>query len=126
MTNICMCKRGFFMLRDCGNPAERPCQNCARPTCHEHLSPSTGMVTCVECAEREEQAMENNVNDPRWVYGYRRRYYSRNNYAPIYWGTSPGSYYDNYDFRSFDRQATDEMVEGDAGGGGAGGDFYES
>ena len=126
MTNVCMCKRGFFVLRDCGNPAERPCQNCARPTCREHLSPSD-TVTCLECAERREQAMVDDVNDPRWVYGYRHRYYSRHHYSPIYWGSSYDSYYDNYDLRSFDRETTDDpMAEGDAGGAGAGGDFYES
>jgi hypothetical protein len=126
MTNTCMCKRGFFMLRDCGNPAERPCQTCARPVCREHLSPRSGMVTCVECEGRAEQQTKNYADDPGWAYGYRHRYYSQHDYTPLYWGTSSGRYYDDYDYRSFDRAATDEVVEGDAGGAGAGGEFYES
>ena len=126
MTNTCMCKRGFFVLRDCGQIAERACERCARPTCHEHLSPRLGMRVCVECAAREIEGRPDDLYDNDWLYSYRRQYYTRDDYSPIYLGPSPGSYYDDYDFRSFDSTAEGEPVEGDFGGAGAGGDFFES
>ncbi len=126
MTNTCMCKRGFFVLRDCGNPANRSCQRCNRPACLEHLSPTTGMLVCVECAAREEQTAVDPTYDPNWTYGYRHRYYTGHHYTPIFWGTTSGSYYNDYDFRSFDNDVLSDDVEGDFGGAGAGGDFYES
>ena len=126
MTNTCMCKRGFFVLRDCGNPAERPCQRCARPVCREHLSPHAGMLACVECVAREEQMTDDPSCDAGWAYRYRHRYYTQHDYDPIYIGTAAGDYYDDYDFRSFDREVTDDVAESDFGGAGAGGEFYES
>ena len=126
MTNLCLCKRGFFALRDCGLPAEKSCERCVRPICHEHLSPRAEMRLCVECAAREEQPAEDTY-DSDWVHGYRHRYYTDSRYQPIYWGSSVGGggYYDDYDFRSFDTVG-DPQVEGDFAGAGAGGDFFDS
>lgn len=129
MTNRCMCKRGFFALRDCDLPAVKQCERCARPTCQTHLSPHSGMRFCVECAARDEelqrQAQADNTYDADWTYGYRHRYYTDSHYQPLFWGPITDSYYDDYDFRSFDREVA-EPVEGDFGGGGAGGDFLGS
>ena len=123
MTNTCMCKRGFFMLRDCGNPAERPCQSCARPVCRLHLSPRTGTTTCLECEARQGQAAEDDVTSASWAYGYRHRYYSQGGYSPVFWGTGSDEYYDDYDFRPFDREEAGGPAEENVG---AGGEFYES
>ncbi len=126
MTNTCLCKRGFFVLRDCGQPAEKPCERCVRPTCREHLSPRTDLRLCVECAAREQAAATDNINDRDWPYDYRRRYYTDDRYTPIYLGSDTGTAFDDYDYRSFDRTVGDDQIEGDFAGAGAGGSFYDS
>jgi hypothetical protein len=49
----CACKRGFFTLRDCGNPATTTCQICSRRVCDQHLAPRIDAKVCVECAARQ-------------------------------------------------------------------------
>jgi hypothetical protein len=36
--DLCSCKRGFFTLRDCANPAVATCKACSRRICQQHLS----------------------------------------------------------------------------------------
>ena len=110
----CRAKRGFFSLRDCGEPSVKQCALCGRPMCSQHLSPRSGFSRCLDC---EGRAAEKDVlqqpksktpppdqplDDPEWSYRYRDRYYSRTHYAPLYVGTYYDSYYDRYDTRSFD------------------------
>jgi hypothetical protein len=122
MTNTCLCKRGFFVLRDCGQPAEKPCERCARPICREHLSQRTEFRLCVECAARDQDLSD--PADRDWLYGYRSTYYTGDRYTPIYLGSDTS--FSDYDYRSFDSTVGDDQTEGDFGGAGAGGSFMDS
>jgi hypothetical protein len=119
----CQCKRGFFALRDCGEPAASTCGTCHRRVCAPHLSPASGFTQCLDCAGRAEpssesqsqsqsQAQESTFDDD-WVYGYRDRYY-RGGYGPVYTGRDYHHYYDSYDTRSFDSGASDTPPDEDA------------
>ena len=119
----CRARRGFFSLRDCGEPSVRQCALCARPICSPHLSPRSGFTRCLDCDGRAvekdvlatpgkkkdaapppppDQPANDPLTDPSWTNRYRDRYYSRTGYAPYYTGAYYDSYYDRYDTRSFD------------------------
>ncbi|WP_026912445.1 hypothetical protein [Patulibacter minatonensis] len=108
----CACKRGFFTLRDCERAATRTCDVCRRRICDEHRAPRVQATVCVECSARqaEDDAVEPLVRtDGRPGVGpvnagegpqvvapedatastarYRRRYYDRHGYEPMWWGT---------------------------------------
>jgi hypothetical protein len=113
----CACKRGFFSLRDCGDPVSTTCSSCGRGVCAAHLSPASGFSQCLDCHARGAQAQTQaqppsttkrqvspNAADDEWVYGYRNSYY-RTGYGPIYSGYYYDHYYDSYDTRTFDRAA---------------------
>jgi hypothetical protein len=53
--DTCACKRGFFTLRDCTNPATTSCSICTRRVCDEHLAPRIDSRVCVECAAKQEE-----------------------------------------------------------------------
>ena len=53
--DMCSCKRGFFTLRDCGNPATTSCELCTRRVCDEHLAPRVDTRVCVECAAKQDE-----------------------------------------------------------------------
>ncbi len=129
--SACAIKRGFFVLRDCGQAAAVTCSMCSRPTCPEHTV-RRGLpgqphqpVICVECSAKNEQAGPDGEASP---YRRRHRFYTSGCYNPIYDGDqAPGAYYDDYDFRGFDSQTPgngDGDVQsgdsGDEGGGDAG------
>ena len=118
MTERCRAKRGFFSLRDCGDPADAPCVDCKRPMCSLHRSPSSGFTRCLDCEARKPVAaaaaaagtagaadavVAEDLNDPVWPYRYRRRYYHSHHYAPTYVGRYYDNYYSDYDYRTFDR-----------------------
>jgi hypothetical protein len=131
----CACKRGFFTLRDCGNPATTSCELCTRRVCDEHLAPRVGARVCVECAAKQDegqdptQAAAAQGQQPRqqargavgqpavddedeilardYPYRYRRRYYSDWGYYPWWWGTYD-PYYDDYGYRYFDDDTDDD------------------
>ena len=102
----CKAKRGFFSLRDCGEPVAKKCALCSRPMCTHHLSPASGYTRCLDCDARQaEQKVAGgtaNVNDPTWPYRYRSSYWRTRGYSPIYGGYFYDPYYNDYDFRSFD------------------------
>jgi hypothetical protein len=56
--DMCACKRGFFTLRDCGNPATTSCEVCTRRVCDEHLAPRVGARVCVECAAKQDEGQD--------------------------------------------------------------------
>ncbi|HSE99143.1 MAG TPA: hypothetical protein VLD57_12820, partial [Blastocatellia bacterium] len=80
--NGCEVRRGFFVLRDCGEPAFNTCMECGRSMCAAHTSMSEAML-CVECGARHHVNEENNgEEDAGWydgqqTYAYRHNYYSR-------------------------------------------------
>lgn len=119
----CQIKRGFFVLRDCAQPAIGECSSCGRAICRECRAPTMSTTLCVDCYGRQ----QNNDDDMDWftghsIYGYRHGYYTSHAYAPVYFGGYHDSYYDEYDVRSFERGADD----GDIGGGHDDADFYAS
>jgi hypothetical protein len=113
MSSQCQCKRGFFALRNCGQPASRQCITCQRFACADHLAPSKGYMECLDCAARagEKKVAEPDVYDDEWAYRYRHGYYRRG-YAPIYWGHHD-RYYDSYDARPFHASSTTAVHDAD-------------
>lgn len=108
---VCAVKRGFFNLRDCGALATGACATCARPICQEHTAPQGAAALCLDCYAREaEAAAAPQAYDSRWAYATRHHYYSTGSYSPFYWGSSYDHYYDDYDCRSFDREAADPLI----------------
>lgn len=102
----CQVKRGFFVLRDCGNGAVAVCSLCNRAVCSEHITPGIAQITCVDCHARQQQ-----TDDPDDIYTYRHRYYTETHYAPIYSGGTYETYYDDYDVRSFDPPTDDDTLD---------------
>jgi hypothetical protein len=109
----CACKRGFFTLRDCERTATRTCDVCRRRVCGDHLAPRVQATVCVECSARQDEdavveplvptpprsgpgRSTPPVDGPQVVAPedatastarYRRRYYDRHGYEPMWWGT---------------------------------------
>lgn len=110
----CACKRGFFTLRDCENAASGTCDVCRRRVCDAHRAPRVQAVVCVECAARqaEDEAvppLPGSAGGPApgatagpEIVGaadaaastarFRRRYYDRHGYQPMWWGTHDSSW----------------------------------
>lgn len=114
----CLVKKGFFVLRDCGNKASQTCSSCERTFCRECSSPERPQL-CVECWARQQQAHLSHKewdeaeaqqwHDSAWVYAYRNRFYHDDKYKPFYAGKYLDDYYDDYDLRSFLDE--DDMLE---------------
>jgi len=124
----CACKRGFFTLRDCENPATTTCSICSRRVCDQHLAPRVDVKVCVECAARQEEegatgtttagaippATATSGEGAASAFGpplerldptsravrFRTRYYRSRNYSPMWWGTYD-PYWDNWAYRSY-------------------------
>jgi hypothetical protein len=96
--DLCSCKRGFFTLRDCANPAAATCSACSRRICSEHLAPSG---ICKECAAKRDE------DEDLGAVGYRTQWYQRRSYAPVWWGTSDPYYYDT-SYRWYDDDQDDD------------------
>lgn len=130
----CACKRGFFTLRDCENPATTTCSICSRRVCDEHLAPRVDVKVCAECAARQEEeraaqpggaqpappapgqaaAMGPQLQrlDPMSFAVRRRfRYYSSYGYNPMWWGT-PDPYWNDWGYRWYG----DDDDDDDGGG----------
>jgi hypothetical protein len=120
MAQRCALKRGFFLLRDCGQPTEDSCTECARPICQDHATRQQGQPICLECQAK--QAEVEGDYDRQWAYAYRHRYYTTHTYHPFYVSTYYDHYYDDYDVRAFDRETSVPLdIEDDTAGG-----FFES
>ncbi len=122
----CRVRKGFFVLRDCKQPATVKCRACRRYVCNEHLhrsqtGPTAGMVRCTECAAKFETDLpKDEPRDSAWRHQYRRSYYGRYGYAPYYFGHH---HYDDYDTRAFRHHADGDYRDHDADGDV---DFYDS
>jgi hypothetical protein len=135
--DTCACKKGFFTLRDCPNPATTSCSICSRRVCDEHLAPRIDTKVCVECAARQEeegtarpgqaaaglgavpeeeqqtafgQPLERLDPTGRAV-RWRTRYYRSYDYSPIWWG-SYDPYWNDWDYRWYG----DDDDDDDGGG----------
>lgn len=85
MTNKCLFKGGFFILRDCENPAMTACNKCGKPACNAHLSSESKYTTCIECSAKSTKTRHYyDHND--WVYSYRHQYYLAG-YLPFMYGS---------------------------------------
>ena len=118
----CAIKRGFFVLRDCGNAAMNSCQYCSRPVCQEHGLMRGQLLVCLDCQARQQQLTDEEqknmmANDGAFgrsgLHTYRHNYYANRNYAPFYTGLYYSQYYDTYDARAFDKRATPEGFDDD-------------
>ncbi len=108
----CAVKRGFLMLRECGNETSKLCPECGRMACEEHLimDESGGSWLCADCHGRagaEPTSDKLKANPTAWRHGYRDSYYRNHHYSPYYYGAYYDSYYDDYDVRAFDRDMAD-------------------
>ena len=106
----CQCRRGFFTLRDCEQPATATCSKCGRAVCSHHFDRSPpGGGLCVECAGIEEQegrlpplqVRSGGSFGGRAFYRRRDEFYRSHAHRPVYWGTSVDPYYDRYDICVF-------------------------
>jgi hypothetical protein len=121
----CAVKRGFFVLRDCGNHAINSCSFCSRLVCHEHGFTRGQTLVCLDCNARQqqlkedeqfEQMAEDGTQHRSGLYTYRHGFYNRGIYSPFYYGDYYDRYYDTYDTRAFERRETDkDFGDDDAG-----------
>jgi hypothetical protein len=134
----CAVRRGFFVLRDCGEPPVGICSQCQRSVCLAHSAgAATGLIgsalagdsalraaadslVCLECQSRQ-IAMTDPTRRSSWrdtsgsdYYSYRHGYYSTYGYNPIYTGSRQDDYYDDYDIRSFDQDSQAAPAEQDS------------
>jgi len=116
----CRVKRGFFVLSDCGRPADLSCSKCQRAACDEHLTQRDGQPLCHDCRAREEQSDHYHDN---WPHRYRHGYYSGHGYHALYYGSHRDSYYDDYEVRAFDKSAAQEGADFEEDPGGS---FFDS
>jgi hypothetical protein len=136
----CACKRGFFTLRDCSNPATTTCDVCSRRVCDEHLAPRIDAKVCVECAARQAEegaagaqaagtpapapgpaaapTQQSGMGPPLQrldptsaAVRWRQRYYRSYDYSPMWWGTYD-PYYNDYGYRWYG----DDDDDDDGGG----------
>jgi hypothetical protein len=115
MTPYCQLQRGFFVMRQCDRQALKACESCGRQACAQHLSASSAMRFCVDCAEGQTQRQNTDYYEDDWIYSYRSSYY-RSGYRPFY--------YTQHDQRSFDSRADEtDNFDDDTD---AGGDFSDS
>ena len=128
----CIVKRGFFVLRDCGNSAINACSFCSRAVCQEHSFMRGQTLVCLDCNGRQQQLTEEEkfnqmTNDGTQyrggLYTYRHGYYNQGGYSPCYYGYYYDNYYDTYDTRAFARREADTDFDGDDD---AGGSFLDS
>jgi len=115
--DLCSCKRGFFTLRNCANPATATCGECMRRICAEHQAQP---ALCVECQARSAEARSFDELDPardpiRSSATYRNRWYDNSGYQPVFWGTSD-SYWTSDDYRYYDDGSGNDDSDDDGGG----------
>jgi hypothetical protein len=108
--DLCACKRGFFTLRDCANPASGSCSVCTRRVCAQHLTQGSACVECVAKRD-EEEALGPDVDPTLGAVRYRTSWYRSSGYSPMWWGTSD-SYYSDTDYRWYDDSGDDRDDDG--------------
>jgi len=95
--HYCEIKRGFFVLRDCGQVASHVCHICSRAVCEEHTRLEGATLCCLECLARDqEDSEESEAYDWEWVYYYRQSYEADAD-------TTPPPTYDDSDVQAFEQ-----------------------
>jgi hypothetical protein len=69
--SACQMTRGFFIVRECGDPASDRCFSCGKAVCVEHRTATKDGVRCMEClvvrehpaAARETNTAANSIVD---------------------------------------------------------------
>ena len=104
----CQIKRGFFVLRGCGQLAPHICHVCSGAVCQEHARLAETTLRCLEClASDQEATTEPETYDWQWVYYYRQAYEADGD------ATLPPTYDDN-DVQAFE-QPDREALQTDDG-----------
>jgi hypothetical protein len=106
--DLCSCKRGFFTLRDCANPAAATCSACSRRVCAQH---TTREEICVECAATRDEAATFADDPTGTAVGYRTRWYRSSGYEPVWWASSD-PYYGDAGYRWYDDPSYDDNDDG--------------
>lgn len=107
----CQVKRGFFILRDCGEPAGHSCISCGRACCALHVRLGASPI-CLECEHKgaaPEASSAAMAEDDAWTYLFRDTYYRSSGYHPLYRGSLSDPFYDAYDVRAFELEGDDEL-----------------
>jgi len=113
----CRVRRGFFVLRDCGEPTAQICRGCQRTTCAKHYDGAVNL--CIECKSRDKDLT---WRDDGYAMSRRNSYYRDRGYSPIYWGHfHHDPYYNDYNVRDFDSAGDNDGFDGDEVG-----DFHDS
>lgn len=131
---LCTMKRGFFVLRQCENPAVRRCEITNKPICEDHSVRWAGKMISTEAYTEEMKkkgekppAIEREIS--RWQAGEKRNYtlwhdymredfYSRQNYEPF----MEYEEFDDFDEAGFEIEGGAYWEDDDGGKGG----FYDS
>jgi len=100
----CQTMKGFFSLRPCDAQAPFQCASCQNHVCEAHVATTTPLVTCRECAARQQEDVALEDGSQQWFYRTRSGYYQSSGYSPH---THMGIYND-YDAQSFERRASDD------------------
>lgn len=114
--SLCVARKGFLTLTDCGKTASRTCANCGKNMCAEHLAAQTGFSQCLDCAAANAEVKEGDY-DPLWAHRYRNTYYTTTGFLPVY---GAAAYFDQRDARSFSTSAEVDFAEDDVDRGGFG------
>ena len=115
--DLCACKRGFFTLRNCANPAVSSCTSCTRRICEEHMAPDHLCVECVAKRDEERDVEPDRIDlaPTRSAVRYRRNWYSSSGYEPMYWATYD-PYYSDMGYRWYDDPNASDDNDDDGGG----------
>ena len=114
--SACAVRRGFFILRDCGEPSVYTCNECGRSMCAEHTIQEGGQTFCVECSTRHAGSAPDGAFAASllaWPLLFRHYFYGSSNYNPIYRGNRLDNYYDMYDLRSFSKKRQGPLEDED-------------
>ncbi|MGK0290418.1 MAG: hypothetical protein ACI86H_001877 [bacterium] len=96
----CSIKSGFFVLHDCSLSSVLVCKNCLRSVCKDHSIKKKIGVICFECSpsdalDSESRDISNFLSDKKYAYQYRKEYYKKGFYQPLYLGSKQKLYYDS-------------------------------
>lgn len=113
----CQARRGFLVLTTCGLPSATSCAQCGRPTCPVHLSPGSGLTTCLDCWAASGSHQVADDDDREFAYRYRHTYW--NDHGGI-------DQFDDYDEASFDDGVNGDALTGDGDDDGEAASFGDS